>query len=168
MRIGIFADSHDHVDHVTRSVEVFNEQRCELVVFAGDFVSPIVIPPLRKLNCPMLASFGDNEGNQPGVRAGMRIVGPVGHPPFGFRASDGTRILVTHILGHLDDHLDGADIVIYAHTHRAGLKKDESGRLFINPGEASGWTFRKPSVAILETETREVRFVSLLPGESTT
>ena len=135
MRIGIFADTHDHVDNVRASVDVFNARECELVVFAGDFVSPIVVPPLRKLNCPLLASFGDNEGNKPGVQAGMRIVGPVGYPPFGFETGDGTRILVTHILSHTKDCLGEAEIVIFAHTHRASLQQDESGRLFINPGE---------------------------------
>ena len=50
MRIGIFADSHDHLDHIRQAVEVFNQAHCELVVFAGDLVSSFAVPPLRKLN----------------------------------------------------------------------------------------------------------------------
>ena len=49
MLIGIFADSHDHLDHIQRAVEVFNQAGCELVVFAGDLVSSFAVPPLRKL-----------------------------------------------------------------------------------------------------------------------
>ena len=89
MRIGVFADSHDHVDNVRHAVAEFNRQECDLVIFAGDFVSPIVVPPLRKLKCPVLACFGDNDGNQIGLQGGMRIVGPVAYPAV--RLSDGRR-----------------------------------------------------------------------------
>ena len=54
MRIGIFADSHDHLNYIRRAVELFNQRECELVVFAGDLVSTFAIPPLRKLNCPLV------------------------------------------------------------------------------------------------------------------
>ncbi|MEX0701102.1 MAG: YfcE family phosphodiesterase [Planctomycetales bacterium] len=161
MRIGIFADAHDHVDHVRRAVAEFNARRCELVVFAGDFVSPIVVPPLRKLTCRVLACFGDNEGNKPGIQGGMRIIGQVAEPPFCFRAADGTRILVTHQLEKVRDHLGDCEVVISAHAHRANIARDKQGRLFVNPGETSGWTYRKPSIAILDTATREAEIVPL-------
>ena len=162
MRIGIFADAHDHVDHVRQAVVEFNRIGCDLVIFAGDFVSPIVVPPLRKLNCPVLACFGDNEGNRVGIEGGMRIVGTVAAPPFGYRAPDGTRILITHMPETVRGLIEGCDVVISAHTHRAAIRQDESGRLFVNPGETSGWTYRKPSIAILETKPLEARIV-LLP-----
>ena len=38
MLLGIFADSHDHLDHLRRAVEVFNTAQCEQVLFAGDLV----------------------------------------------------------------------------------------------------------------------------------
>lgn len=170
MRIGVFADTHDHLDHIRLAVDVFNAQQCELVVFAGDFVSSIAIPPLRRLQCPVIACYGDNEGNRPGVAAGMRIIGTLGEPPFGFRTSDGTRILLTHMLAHLREEPGEFDVCIYAHTHRAKIHRDSLGRLFVNPGEASGWSYRQPSVAILETQPLEARIVRLgndtQPGES--
>jgi putative phosphoesterase len=161
MRIGVFADAHDHVDHVRLAVSEFNRRRCDLVVFAGDFVSPIVVPPLRKLCCRVIACFGDNEGNRTGIEGGMRIIGTVGAPPFGFRTPDGTRILVTHVLEHLRDHLGECDVVISAHTHQPNITRDALGRLFINPGETSGWTYRKPSIVILETQPLGAEVVAL-------
>lgn len=152
MKVGIFADSHDHVDNVRRAVARFNREACELVLFAGDFVSPIVVPPLRKLNCPTFACFGDNDANKVALEGGMRIVGPVGEPPFGMRLRDGTRILLAHEIGDLQACPPSEyDVVIFAHTHRASIKRDDQGRLHINPGETSGWTYRKPTVVLLET-----------------
>jgi len=52
-------------------------------------------------------------------------------------------------------------VVIMAHTHRPSVVRDQSGRLFVNPGETSGWTFRKPSVAILETKPLDAEIIAL-------
>jgi uncharacterized protein len=162
MLIGIFADSHDHLDHIRRAVQVFNAAQCELVVFAGDLVSSFAVPPLRELNCRVIACFGDNEGNKIGVAAGMKIIGTLGEPPFGFQTTDGRRVLLTHMDRSLRD-LDGDfDVAIYAHTHKPSITRDERGRLFINPGETSGWSYGKPTVALLDTTTMEARIVSLL------
>jgi putative phosphoesterase len=161
VRVGIFADTHDHLAHIRRAVAVFNERGCELVLFAGDFVSTFALPPLRKLSCPLVASFGDNEGNRLGIHGGMEILGTIGDPPFCHRAADGTRFLLTHQRELLRGGEDGCDIVVYAHTHRARVHRDEAGRLWINPGEASGWSYGAPTVAILETTTRHVELVRL-------
>ena len=161
MLIGIFADTHDHLDNIRLAVAEFNRRQCELVVFAGDFVSTFAIPPLRKLNCRLIASFGDNEGNKVGLRGGLEIIGEVSEPPFGFRATDGTKILVTHQFELLKGQEEGSDIVIYAHTHRPRVHRDKSGRLWINPGETSGWTYREPSIAILDSGSMETEIVLL-------
>lgn len=163
MRLGVFADTHDHVDNVRRAVHEFVRRGCELVVFAGDFVSPIVVPPLRRLGVPVLACFGDNEGNRTGIAGGMRIVGPVADGPFGFETPDGTRFVVTHVPGPMRDLCDGADAVITAHTHKPRIERDEAGRLWVNPGETSGWTYRRPSIAIVETDPLAAEIVPLDP-----
>ena len=161
MRIGIFADSHDHLDHLRAAVAEFNRRECHLVLFAGDFVSTFAIPPLRKLHCRLLASFGDNEGNKLGICGGMQIIGEVGEPPFGVRVADGTRFLVTHQRELLRGDVAGADVIVYAHTHKPRIARDEAGRLWVNPGETSGWTYGRPTVAILETAPLEAQIVSL-------
>jgi putative phosphoesterase len=162
MRIGIFADIHDHLDNARAAVAEFNARECELVVFAGDFVSTFVIPVLRGLNCKLIGCFGDNEGNKLGLLGGLKIVGTVGDPPLGFRAADGTKIVVTHQFELLNRQgsgrdasgpdVSGADVVVYGHTHKPSVELDKAGRLWVNPGETSGWTYRRPSIAILETE----------------
>jgi putative phosphoesterase len=161
MRIGVFSDSHDHVDNVRLAVAEFNRQKCELVVFAGDFVSPIVVPPLRKLACPMLACFGDNDGNQVGLQGGMRIIGPVAFPPFCFCTPDGIRVLVAHLPEQARDISEGVQVVICGHTHKPAIRTDTRGVLFVNPGETSGWTYRKPTIAILETQPLSAKIVAL-------
>jgi putative phosphoesterase len=161
MLIGIFADSHDHLDNIRKAVSVFNDEGCELVVFAGDLVSSFAVPPLRKLNCKVLGCFGDNEGNKPGVLAGMKIVGTMAEPPFGFKTSDGCKIIVAHMDRTLRDLEGEFDVAIYAHSHKPSITRDQQGRLFVNPGETSGWSHGAPSVAMLDSVSREARIVLL-------
>jgi len=161
MRIGIFADSHDHLDHIRKAVAVFNRAQCDTVLFAGDLVSTFSIPPLRKLDCPLVACFGDNEGNKPGLLAGIRIVGVLGEPPFCYIADDGTRFLLAHMERQLRDLRGEFDVAVYAHSHKPKIKRDFKDRLCINPGETSGWTFDDPTVVLLETDSMETTLVHL-------
>jgi len=149
--IGVFADAHDHIPRTKRAVEIFEALDTDLVVFAGDFVSPIVTPAFRKLQCPLLACYGDTEGNQLGISGGLRTKGEIAHAPFGFRTSEGLGVLVTHRLESCRGFLDEARIVIWAHTHKPSISRDREDRLMVNPGETCGWVFGRPTVALVET-----------------
>lgn len=161
MKIGIMADIHDNVDNLRHAIGLFNAHQCGLILLAGDLVSPLVVPSMRKLTGRVIACYGDNDGNRTGIAGGMKIVGTLGHPPFSCRTSDGLKIVMAHQLNELRDHLGEADVIVFAHTHRPSVVKDRHGRLFINPGEVGGWMFRRPTVVILDSETREAQIVNL-------
>lgn len=163
MKIGILADIHDNVDNLRHAIRLFNAMQCKAVLLAGDFVSPLVVPCMRKLTCPVIACYGDNDGNQTGIAGGMKIVGTLGYPPMCWKSRDGVRFLMAHHLDAMRDCLGEADVVIFAHTHRPSCVKDRNGRMFLNPGEVGGWMFRKPTVAIYDTETRDAEIVDLPP-----
>ncbi len=169
MRIGIFADVHDHLDNLRRAVDLFNEEQCETVLFAGDLVSTFSVPPLRKLRCPFVGCYGDNEGNRSGLQAGMSIVGRLEQAPVRYRSDDGLRFVIVHMERQfrLLPHDEEFDIAICAHTHRPRIDRDAAGRMLINPGETSGWMTGRPTVALFETTTREARIVDLNGVEQT-
>ncbi len=161
MRIGIFADAHDHLQNIRLAVQRFNDWDCDWVVFAGDLVSTFAVPPLRRLKCRLVFSYGDNEGNKVGIRGGMSVIGEVAEPPFCFQIEDGTRLLVTHQFELVRGLADGSDVIIYAHTHRARIHYDRQGRLLINPGEVSGWSFGQSTIVLLETDCMEAQLIKL-------
>ena len=161
MKIGIMADIHDNVDNLRHAIGRFNAEGCGLILLAGDLVSPLVVPSMRKLTGKVVACFGDNDGNRRGIIGGMEIVGTIGHGPFCYQTPDGLKIVLAHQLNELRDCLGEADVVVFAHTHRPSIVTDRHGRLFINPGEVGGWMFRKPTVVILDSETRDAEVVNL-------
>jgi putative phosphoesterase len=161
MLVGIFADTHDHLDNIRRAVERFNTAGCELVLFAGDLVSTFAVPPLRKLKCPFVGCFGDNEGNKIGLMSGYASVGRMAEPPVRHTTPDGTRFIVCHMQRQLRGQADDWDIAVFGHTHKPRIMRDELGRLFINPGETSGWTFGRSTVVLLETSKQHAEIVCL-------
>ncbi|QDT37460.1 YfcE family phosphodiesterase [Stratiformator vulcanicus] len=171
MKIAVFADTHDHVSMTQRAINFFNAAEVDLTIFAGDLVSPILTPTLRRLSSPLVACFGDNEGNRIGITGGLRTVGTIAQGPIGVRTEGDLRILITHQLELCRGFLDDARIVIWAHTHRPGISRDSSGRLFVNPGETCGWVFGRPTVALIETNPNDpsatvARIIDLEPEPS--
>lgn len=161
MLVGIFSDTHDHLDNIRRLVRLFNEAGCELVLFSGDLVSTFAVPPLRQLNCPIWGCYGDNEGNKPGLQAGFKIIGQLQEAPAGYVLPDGTRVVIAHMARQLQGYSEPFDAAIVGHTHKPSVKRDDAGRLWINAGEASGWTYGNPTVALWETQTGEVSIVPI-------
>lgn len=161
MLIGLLADVHDHLDYLRRAVDVFNAAGCQQVLFAGDLVSTIAVPPLRRLICPLFGCFGDNEGNRPGLLAGMSVVGSLVEPPCIFTCADGTRIALAHMKRQLRELADTYDLAVVGHTHRWGRTQDSRNRWIINPGETSGWSFGTPTVAMLDVTKRSVAWFDL-------
>jgi len=161
MRVGIFADTHDHLAHIRLAVEQFSAAQVDLVLFAGDLVSTISVPPLRSLNAPLVACFGDNEGNKIGLQAGFRLVGQLSEPPIFVTTDDGTRFVLAHMKRQLRGLDTEYDIAVFGHTHKPRIECDERGRLQINPGETSGWSFGRPTIVLLETATRLATVIEL-------
>jgi len=166
MRIGVFADVHDHLGNLRHAVRQFNSEEVELVLFAGDLVSTIAVPPLRKLQAPLVACFGDNEGNKTGLRAGFSIVGKISEPPFQLTTRDGTRIVLAHMKRQLRGLDADYDIAVFGHTHKPRIEHDNAGRLLINPGETSGWSYGHPTIVILDTTTRLACVIDLAAAEN--
>ena len=167
MLVGIFADTHDHLENIRLVVEHFNRAQVELVLFAGDLVSTFAVPPLRRLKAPFVGCFGDNEGNKVGLYAGFSLVGQIGEPPVRYTAADGTRYILCHMDRQLRGQADDWDIAVFGHTHKPRIRTDDAGRLLINPGETSGWTFGRPTFVLFDSATRrcEVLTVCRLPAE---
>lgn len=168
MQIGVFADVHDHLDNLRRAVALFNARRCQTVVFAGDLVSTFAVPPLRRLECPLVGCFGDNEGNRAALAGGFRVIGTLREPPALFTLADGTRLAVAHIRRQIAKLVEPFDVAVYGHSHRPKIHRDEQGRLWINPGETCGWTYGLASVALLDTTTMAARIEPLVACEPLT
>ncbi|RLB07482.1 MAG: YfcE family phosphodiesterase, partial [Deltaproteobacteria bacterium] len=47
MKIGLMADSHDHVPMIERACDLFNAEGVQMVIHAGDYIAPFSLRPLN-------------------------------------------------------------------------------------------------------------------------
>ncbi len=161
MLIGLISDTHDHIPHTQQAVEMFKERNAELVLHAGDYCSPFMIPLFEGLN--LKGVFGNNDGDQYLLISKFNDIGAEIAGGFMTVEAGGLNIAVYHgtypeITASL--HESGRyDVVVSGHTHER-VEKTVGDTLAINPGTANGFD-ETASIAFLDTETKEVEFVFL-------
>lgn len=165
MRIGMLSDTHDHLLMVDAAVEQLNGEGVDLVLHAGDYIAPFVIPRLANLSSPMIGVLGNNDGDHRLLAArfaeqdhldlrGRFAAVTAGGMAIGLLHGDDRELLQTLI------ERKTFDVVVHGHTHQVEVR-NAGGTLVINPGETCGYLTGKPTIAVLDTETRDVELISL-------
>jgi hypothetical protein len=165
MLIGIISDTHDRLPIVEKAVEKFNEEKVDLVLHAGDYVAPFVIPKFKKLKAKMIGVFGNNDGDHELLKKrfsenpSLEIRGG-----FAKIVADDAKIALLHgteeeLLKALIDS-ESFDIVVHGHSHIAGVYR-KGKTLVVNPGELCGYLTGKSTIALLDTVKREAKIIQL-------
>jgi len=166
MRVGLLADTHDHLPAVRALVAQLAERGAEMLLHAGDFCSPFILETLHEAGLPIVGVFGRNDGDRDGlVAAASRglatelFVGP--HAV----VLGGTRLMLVHDLGEAPARsLEAQDVVVFGCQHRQE-STTRGGALLVCPGEACGWVYGTPGAALLDLDSRNVEFITLDPVE---
>lgn len=163
--IGFVADTHDNLPMVDKAVKEFNQEKVQLVLHAGDYVAPFVIPKFKNLKGRLIGVFGNNDGDRQLLKKKMDE-----HDNMELRGSfaeisiEGLRIALLH--GDQEELLKALitsrsfDIVVHGHTHKAEVSRNGK-TLVVNPGEACGYLSGKSTIALFETSRQEVKRVEL-------
>ncbi|MDI6720096.1 MAG: metallophosphoesterase [Methanomicrobiales archaeon] len=165
MLIGIISDTHDNLPRVDDAVRVLNRAEVGLVLHAGDYIAPFVLPRLADLDARMIGVFGNNDGERAGLHQKQQEFGNIDiRGPFARVVAGGIKIGLLH--GHDGELLEaliegqGFDAVVCGHTHRYAVER--RGRsLVVNPGEVCGYVSGQSTLALLDTESRDVRRIQL-------
>ncbi|MGQ9478137.1 MAG: metallophosphoesterase [Candidatus Bipolaricaulia bacterium] len=160
MKLGVIADTHDNLPKIARAVELFNRERVELVLHAGDFVSPFTAQEFTKLRAKLIGVFGNNDGDRPYLLERYRGIGELYD---GQRELElwGRRIALMHKPDLLKALIASGeyDLIIYGHTHKIELR--EGSPLVLNPGEAGGWTSGRATAAIVDLIAMRAEIIEL-------
>jgi putative phosphoesterase len=165
MRIGIMSDTHDNLPLIALAVDRMNEEDAELVLHAGDFVSPFVIAALSGLHAPLIGVFGNNDGDTALLAQKCNEYERIEiRGTFARIEADGLVIGMLHgddpVLTRSLREGCGFDVLVHGHTHNAEILRHGT-TLAINPGEVCGYLTGNPTVALFDTATREGRILPL-------
>ena len=165
MLVGLIADTHDRLPMVEKAVKRLNEENVELVLHAGDYVAPFVVPKFKDLRAKLVGVFGNNDGDRELLKKrfsehkGLEIRGN-----FAKITAGGLKIALLH--GDDEELLEALaeggsfDVVVYGHAHKAEVYR-KGKTLVVNPGEVCGYLTGKSTIALLDTVKREVKIVDL-------
>lgn len=165
MLVGLIADTHDRLPIVEVAVKKFNAEKVDLVLHAGDYVAPFVIPKFKDLNAKLIGVFGNNDGDHELLKkrfseySNLEIRGN-----FAQIIIDDVKIALIHgtedaLLKALIES-EGFDVVVHGHSHKAEIYR-KGKTLVINPGEACGYLSGKSTIALLDTIKREARIIEV-------
>ncbi len=171
MLIGIMSDTHDNLPMVDKAVKRLLEEKVDLVLHAGDYVAPFVIPHLKPFKAKFIGVFGNNDGDHEFLRRRCAEFDLEIRGIFAEVKADDARIALLH--GGESGGAPGPsellksllscecyDVIVYGHVHEA--KAYRKGKtLIINPGEVCGYLTGKPSVALLDSKTMQVKIIPL-------
>ena len=159
MKIGIFSDSHDNIPKIRAAIDYFNNHHFDLVIHAGDFISPFSVKEFKNIVPRLVCVFGNNDGERLGLQ---QILGENVHlPPYHMQFAE-KEILICHEPNELPALIQSQvyDAIIYGHTHDVDIRK-EGKTMIINPGECGGWLNGKSTIAAWDTDTDKTELIEL-------
>ncbi len=164
MLIGIISDTHDNLIKIREAVNKLNELNVELVLHAGDFVSPFTIKEFQKLKSKMITVFGNNDGDKNLLTQKLIQINAIVNNYFAVLNLDGLKAFLTHGNDErvINDIIKANlfDLLIRGHTHKKEVRK-EGKTLIINPGEVCGYLSNESTIAIFDTISKKVDIISL-------
>jgi putative phosphoesterase len=164
MNILIVSDSHDNYEKLQRAISIGNSAGCDVMLHAGDFVSPPGVEWLKDFGGKVHMVWGNNEGEKVGfikkISEYKNIImhGDVMEQEFGG---------LKFYMNHYPDIAENAaltnkyDVCIFGHTHVYSEKNIQNKTILLNPGEVHGYKTGISTCIIFDTDTKTIKKINL-------
>ena len=179
MRVFIISDTHDNMLILPRFSELVSQERPDLLIHCGDYVSPFMIKGLLRIGVRIIGDWGNNDGDKPTI---LRLIdgrdfsilpGPREEKLYGHRwiiAHGWGRPEKTKRIAYALACSLRPKFMLYGHTHRWDIGvvehnnirsiKERTFRaplesfdtLILNPGEASGWLYGEKTYIVVDID----------------
>ena len=151
MILGVVSDTHNHVENVETIIDIFNSHNVVKVIHSGDITQSKTLVRFKRLNCPLLGVFGNNDQEEQGLIETARENGfNFQEPPFSLEINN-RKIAIFHEPNEIENYIKenpSINLIIHGHTHR--YRNEMIGEVkIINPGECAGIIKGKNSVCLL-------------------
>ncbi|MCH8494515.1 MAG: YfcE family phosphodiesterase [Balneolales bacterium] len=153
MKIGILSDTHDHLVNTRVALSMLRNLQAEVLLHAGDFCSPFMIPLFAKWE--LHGVFGNNDGDHFRIQQKFGDINGRLHGEFMDEIFDGKRVAMYHGTqpGITEALIRSAmyDVVVSGHLHEATNRvythpqlnenvdfNRKEQTLHVNPGTVNG------------------------------
>lgn len=163
MKIAIMSDCHDNWNNLEKAVSIANDEACDLLLFAGDLISPTGVAILANFKNQVAIVWGNNEGEKLGIfntcgkYQNIKLAGDIFETEL-----ENCKIFMHHQprIVELAAKSQEFDFCVYGHTHE--YFSDTIGKTkIINPGNIHGLHV-SAGFAIFDTVNQTVKHIETL------
>ncbi|MCS7138686.1 MAG: metallophosphoesterase [Crenarchaeota archaeon] len=164
MLIGLISDTHDHLIMIEKAVAFFNKRKVEVVLHAGDVISPFTARKFKDCNAKLILVYGNNDGDRSNLQRMFSEIGAQFYWPAAILELDGKKTLLLH--GEDSKLIEEIasknmfDLIVSGHTHEEKVRRI-GVTLWINPGEACGYLTGRSTIGVYDSSTHEVEIFEL-------
>jgi len=156
MDVAVMSDSHDNLDAIDYFVNFFNEAGADVLLHAGDFISPFTVPRLTKFEGRVIGVFGNNDGDHDTLKSKAKNTRVEIHdPPYEFTLDNLDGVIAHKPQNLPSDDTASFDLMIHGHTHERSISRRDDC-LILNPGECGGWLSSTSSGCLYNTNNDSV------------
>jgi len=163
MKIAVISDTHNHHANLIKALELIESENIQTIIHCGDVTTAETAALLDGYQ--VILSYGNGDFASGEIRETLEKLNPASFAGLVYHGKiDSLRIAVIH--GHHYSQLQNLihsqqfDVIFTGHTHRHGESRHGITRI-INPGAIGGLRKEERSFFILDTLTREGRFIFL-------
>lgn len=164
MRTAVLSDIHDNIWNLKKVLKRVKKEKCEVILFCGDYCAPSVVKLIIELKLLTYAVFGNVDG------AHYEITKLVENLPFYHQFKemaevelDGKKIALCHHpkLARGLAATGEYNAVFHGHTHKPSPPELMIGKtLLANPGEIMGY-YGKCHFGIYDTKTNKFKRIEI-------
>lgn len=161
MKIAILSDSHDSWGNLEKAINITNEKKCEVLLFAGDLIAPAGLERLKKFSGKVNIILGNNDGEKilltrrAGASNNIKLFYDIYEETLG-----GIKVFMNHFprFTELAAKSGEFDLCVFGHTH--DYHHEQIGEtLLVNPGaiqESAMSDTKESSFIIFDCKTKKV------------
>lgn len=167
MKIGVVSDTHDNLPLIDQAVARLNDLKVDVVLHAGDYVSPFTAPRFGNLKVKMFGVWGNNDGDKKQLFRLYTLKGADMRGIFAELSLGGLSIALLH--GHQEELLGslirsgGYDVVVSGHTHQPAVRR-EGDSVLLNSGEVCAYLTQRSTLGLIDTDGGRISILETTSG----
>lgn len=162
MKIAVISDTHDNKNAIFELIKSVNDNDIEVMIHAGDHISPFTIDWLSRAGCRVFGVAGNNDCEKEILKTKYEERGWVFSYSTLALNLEGL-IVVTHGTDQrlVDALINSGEyrVVIAGHLHKPIVNYYSNDTLYLNPGEVCGYLTNKRTYAILRMPEKSVEII---------
>ena len=159
MLLGVVSDTHNRVDNIEKIIDIFNSNQVDCVVHTGDITQAKSLQRFSRLNCSLIAVYGNNDLKEIGLKETSLENGfDLNLPPL-IRNLEDKKVAIFHEPYGIEEIIENdpnIDLILHGHTHKY-RNEEISGVKIFNPGESAGMLKGRNAVGLVRLQNLEIK-----------